>query len=99
MMSRKECTGKTANIESQNTFVCERAERASDFGSFFGAASFRNPLVRAWCGPGAALVLQHQNSAGQARAILARAIHELKIVRLSAGLARMHQRVTEKPTS
>ena len=24
-MSRKECTGKTAKIESQNTFVCERA--------------------------------------------------------------------------
>ena len=28
------CTGKTAKIESQNTFVCERAERASDFGVF-----------------------------------------------------------------
>ena len=30
----KNSTGKTAKIESQNTFVCERAERASDFGVF-----------------------------------------------------------------
>ena len=29
------CTGKTTMIESQNTFVCERAERASDFWSFY----------------------------------------------------------------
>ena len=28
------CTGKTAKIESQNTFVYERAERANDFWSF-----------------------------------------------------------------
>ena len=31
----KSCTGKTAKIESQNTFVCERAERASDFFGVF----------------------------------------------------------------
>ena len=29
----------------------------AEFRPEFGAASFRNPLVRAWCGPGAALVL------------------------------------------
>ena len=28
------CSGKTTKIESQNTFLCERAERASDFWSF-----------------------------------------------------------------
>ena len=45
-------------------------------------------------GPGAALVLikaPYQKSTGQARAVLARAMHELKILRLSAGLARTRE--------
>ena len=38
--------------------VVRQFDRASgNHAAEFGAASFRNPLVRAWCGPGAALEL------------------------------------------
>ena len=48
---------KKPRIDGAARDLCGILTVQAEFRPEFGAASFRNPLVRAWCGPGAALVL------------------------------------------